>query len=248
MLPMPAKSERATRRLFPKSASPLSAACRVAWSKMCASRWGVLRRFRFACGKPNECCGDGRSIPICCSWQERLRSSEIHPIDDIRSTARYRAAVAGNLVVEFLNRLGSEQAAADGKEVSDILARWNLLSTDDAISAILPCCGSRAWAQGVVARRPLRGRRWRCWQRRTKRGAASQPSDWMEAFQSHPRIGESRAPQSPPAQSVAWSTQEQQQVADADAAAEGCSGGCQSRIRAAFQSHLYCLCHRQVGP
>ena len=33
--------------------------------------------------------------------------AEIRPIDDIRSTARYRAAVAGNLVVEFLNRLNS---------------------------------------------------------------------------------------------------------------------------------------------
>jgi putative cofactor-binding repeat protein len=30
---------------------------------------------------------------------------EIRPIDDIRSTARYRAAVSGNLVAEFLDRL-----------------------------------------------------------------------------------------------------------------------------------------------
>ena len=35
----------------------------------------------------------------------RTASQEIRPIDDIRSTARYRAAVAGNLVVEFLERL-----------------------------------------------------------------------------------------------------------------------------------------------
>jgi putative cofactor-binding repeat protein len=33
--------------------------------------------------------------------------AEIRPIDDIRSTARYRAAVAGNLIVEFLERLGA---------------------------------------------------------------------------------------------------------------------------------------------
>jgi CO/xanthine dehydrogenase FAD-binding subunit len=33
--------------------------------------------------------------------------SEISPIDDIRSTARYRATVAGNLIVEFLARLGA---------------------------------------------------------------------------------------------------------------------------------------------
>jgi carbon-monoxide dehydrogenase medium subunit len=30
---------------------------------------------------------------------------EISPIDDIRSTSRYRATVAGNLIVEFLERL-----------------------------------------------------------------------------------------------------------------------------------------------
>ena len=34
-------------------------------------------------------------------------ASEIRPIDDIRSTARYRAAVANNLVEEFFLRLGT---------------------------------------------------------------------------------------------------------------------------------------------
>jgi CO/xanthine dehydrogenase FAD-binding subunit len=33
--------------------------------------------------------------------------NEIRPIDDIRSTARYRAAVAGNLVAEFLEKLAA---------------------------------------------------------------------------------------------------------------------------------------------
>ena len=37
--------------------------------------------------------------------------AEIRPIDDIRSTAKYRAAVAGNLVAEFLRLL-----SADGKK------------------------------------------------------------------------------------------------------------------------------------
>jgi CO/xanthine dehydrogenase FAD-binding subunit len=35
--------------------------------------------------------------------------AETRPIDDIRSTARYRAAVVGNLVVEFLQALGGEE-------------------------------------------------------------------------------------------------------------------------------------------
>ena len=36
---------------------------------------------------------------------KRTVASAIHPIDDIRSTARYRTAVASNLVVEFLGQL-----------------------------------------------------------------------------------------------------------------------------------------------
>jgi putative cofactor-binding repeat protein len=39
-------------------------------------------------------------------------AAEIRPIDDIRSTARYRAAVTGNLVAEFLEKLGVGERAA----------------------------------------------------------------------------------------------------------------------------------------
>ncbi len=148
--------------------------------------------------------------------------AEVRPIDDIRSTARYRATVAGNLVVEFLNRLQSEQNDVGPGESLDVLQRWNRLPIDEATKAILPCCGSKAWAQGMVARRPL-----------ANEGAffaASNDvcrslarSDWMEAFQSHPRIGESRPSEPPPAESqsarpAAWSTQEQREVTDANAA------------------------------
>jgi CO/xanthine dehydrogenase FAD-binding subunit len=37
----------------------------------------------------------------------KVAVNEIRPIDDIRSTARYRAAVAGNLVAEFLEKLAA---------------------------------------------------------------------------------------------------------------------------------------------
>jgi CO/xanthine dehydrogenase FAD-binding subunit len=36
--------------------------------------------------------------------------AEVQPIDDIRSTAAYRSAVLGNLVVEFMERLGGSSA------------------------------------------------------------------------------------------------------------------------------------------
>src|SRR5450755_1551947 len=150
---------------------------------------------------------------------KKTTMAEIRPIDDIRSTARYRSEVAGNLVVEFLNRLNSQPAARALDVDNEVLARWNRASDSDAMSTILPCCGSNAWARGMAGRRPLADEAavlvasndiWRNLSR----------SDWMEAFQSHPRIGEIPTAQTP-TQSGAWSTQEQRKVADADAAAKG---------------------------
>jgi OHCU decarboxylase len=154
-------------------------------------------------------------------------AAEIRPIDDIRSTARYRAAVSINLVVEFLNLLKSERTTpAERGRVKDVLSRWNRLPIDEAIEAIRPCCGSTAWVQGMAARRPLADESGllaasnETWRNLTR-------SDWMEAFLSHPRIGESHPsslePQSPPGlslldQSVEWSAQEQRDVAEAEAA------------------------------
>jgi OHCU decarboxylase len=146
---------------------------------------------------------------------------EIRPIDDIRSTARYRAVVAGNLVAEFLHRLRLERTDAERGGVQDVLAQWNGLPIDEAMRAILPCCGSKSWAQRMVARRPLVDEAALVaasddtWRNLTR-------SDWMEAFHSHPRIGESRVSQSPlgqspPARSVAWSAGEQRSAEGADA-------------------------------
>jgi OHCU decarboxylase len=147
---------------------------------------------------------------------KQTAATEIRPIDDIRSTSRYRAAVAGNLVVEFLNRLNSTQAGAEKPEAKDVLDNWNRLPVGEAMNAILPCCGSQNWARRMAARRPLADEAallaasnevWR----------SLSTSDWMDAFRSHPRIGESRAGQSQPAQSIEWSAQEQSKVNDADA-------------------------------
>jgi CO/xanthine dehydrogenase FAD-binding subunit len=42
----------------------------------------------------------------------KCATKEIQPIDDIRSTAGYRSALAGNLVTEFLEKLAAEGATA----------------------------------------------------------------------------------------------------------------------------------------
>ena len=92
--------------------------------------------------------------------------------------------------------------------MSEILSRWNRLPTDEAAKEILPCCGSRAWANGMASSRPMQDaatllstsdRIWR----------DLSPADQLEAFQSHPRIGENSSPQETSGRSPQWSAQEQ---------------------------------------
>jgi 2-oxo-4-hydroxy-4-carboxy-5-ureidoimidazoline decarboxylase len=104
--------------------------------------------------------------------------------------------------------------------MNEILARWNDASFEAAAAQILPCCGSKAWAREMTVRRPF--------QDEAALMAASDDawyklneSDWIEAFQSHPRIGESSALNSSPnsathgTSSLAWAKQEQKEVAEA---------------------------------
>ena len=176
---------------------------------------------------------------------KQTAAAEIRPIDDIRSTATYRAAVVGNLIAEFLNRLSSAQAGAEPQGVKDVLARWNSLANGEAISAILPCCGSKSWAQGMVSRRPFADESALLTASNETYSNLS-PSDWMEAFKSHPRIGASSAVQSTPnvsslVQSVKWSAQEQRDVTDADAAAKTALADANREYERRF-NHIFIVC------
>jgi OHCU decarboxylase len=147
--------------------------------------------------------------PMLLQSSRAAAAAEIRPIDDIRSTARYRAAVAGNLVADFLERLGAIDSS--NKIQNPVLARWNALPPGEAAEIILPCCGSKVWARGMAANRPI-------FEETALLSASRQvcdnlsESDWLEAFRSHPRIGESRAPAKSSAQSAAWSSEEQREV------------------------------------
>ena len=88
-----------------------------------------------------------------------------------------------------------------------ILANWNALDARTAAEAILPCNGSQAWADQLAALRPFQTPFdltctadivWR----------SLPASDWQQAFDSHPRIGEQHA-KSATAASLAHSATEQ---------------------------------------
>jgi OHCU decarboxylase len=143
----------------------------------------------------------------------KIAAGEVKPIDDIRSTARYRAAVVGNLVAEFLERLRVEPANAARNET---LARWNALTPDAAALEMLACCGSREWARAMASRRPIANES-SLLVASDEICAGLRDEDWLEAFRAHPRIGENKAEPSASEQSAAWSAQEQSQAAESDA-------------------------------
>jgi 2-oxo-4-hydroxy-4-carboxy-5-ureidoimidazoline decarboxylase len=101
--------------------------------------------------------------------------------------------------------------------VSEVLAHWNELSSEDAAREIIACCGSRAWAASIASRRPIQDEPSLLAVSDEIWGALGE-ADWLEAFRSHPRIGESRAEQTVAGQSSAWSEQEQKKAAAADEA------------------------------
>jgi OHCU decarboxylase len=90
----------------------------------------------------------------------------------------------------------------------------NAVAPDEATKTLLQCCGSERWAQQVTAGRPyahleaLLTRASDIWW-------SLQPSDWLEAFRSHPKIGEKKAAETVSVQSREWSGQEQAGVRSA---------------------------------
>ena len=98
--------------------------------------------------------------------------------------------------------------------MNGVLARWNALRLAEAAEEILPCCGSKAWAHAMAGQRPildeaaLLATSDEVWKSLSE-------FDWMEAFRSHPRIGESHPPVSSSARSAAWSGEEQRRAGTA---------------------------------
>ena len=94
------------------------------------------------------------------------------------------------------------------------LAWLNSLTNAAAAQELLQCCGSKRWADEIANSRPyesldaLLTRADQVWQSLDK-------TDWLEAFRSHPKIGEQKAADKVSAQSQQWSGQEQSGIAHA---------------------------------
>lgn len=123
--------------------------------------------------------------------------------------------------------------------------RLNALSPEQAGTELLTCCASREWAQRMADRRPFRDTP-------ELLNAADaiwwslDPEDWLEAFRSHPRIGERKAEAAQTDREKQWSKREQAGVDDAvDATREALAEG--NRAYEARFGHIYLVCATGKG-
>ena len=94
------------------------------------------------------------------------------------------------------------------------LAWLNTLPAEDAAKELLQCCGSKRWAQEMANGRPYENLQTMI-TTADETWWSLQPDDWLEAFRSHPKIGEKKAAESVSSQSREWSGQEQAGVTTA---------------------------------
>jgi 2-oxo-4-hydroxy-4-carboxy-5-ureidoimidazoline decarboxylase len=102
-------------------------------------------------------------------------------------------------------------------QVYQTLAWLNDLPGDEAESLFLDCCGSTEWARKMTKARPFPLLE-NLFQKAENTWFALSPSDQLEAFASHPKIGSKKAAKKQKAQSAKWSEGEQSEVESADKA------------------------------
>src|SRR5579859_415128 len=105
-----------SRKVGARNAQAISKVCVAALGKLVN---GVVEDVRIAAGsvapvplrlRETERLLNGKQLNAgLISDARKIAVGEIHPIDDIRSTAAYRSAVVGNLVAEFLQSLSTSE-------------------------------------------------------------------------------------------------------------------------------------------
>jgi 2-oxo-4-hydroxy-4-carboxy-5-ureidoimidazoline decarboxylase len=124
--------------------------------------------------------------------------------------------------------------------MNTVLARWNSLDSATAAREALPCCGSQAWATALTARRPIADEAsliatssaiW----------LALPEEAWQEAFDSHPRIGQSHARVHATEESLRWSAQEQRTALSEDEATTLALEGANRRYELKF-GRIFIVC------
>jgi OHCU decarboxylase len=104
----------------------------------------------------------------------------------------------------------------DSPATQGAIASFDALPDMEAAPFLESCCGSRAWVQAMIERRPFRTLT-RALDEADAIWWSLTPDDWREAFDHHPRIGERSAAAEQSSTARAWSADEQRGAASVPA-------------------------------
>ena len=121
----------------------------------------------------------------------------------------------------------------------------NALSDSAAETEFLKCCGSRKWAHQMAANRPFADIEELTFKARESWWELDR-NEWLEAFRSHPRIGESKGGTTALRQ-VAWSKEEQQNVTTAGQEAKAALARANREYEQRF-GHIFIVCATAKSP
>ena len=88
------------------------------------------------------------------------------------------------------------------------LAWLNSLPAEEAANELLQCCGSKCWANQMVDARPFENLA-QLLKQANEIWWSLHRDDWLEAFRSHPKIGDKKSAKPVSAQAQQWSSNEQ---------------------------------------
>jgi OHCU decarboxylase len=94
------------------------------------------------------------------------------------------------------------------------LARLDEVDSDEAIRVLIDCCGSLRWAESMAHERPFHTLE-RLFDTAEEKWFSLPASDHLEAFGSHPKIGDEKPAAAQAGRAAAWSSDEQSGIGDA---------------------------------
>lgn len=120
------------------------------------------------------------------------------------------------------------------------VTRLDTLQPETAEAELRKCCGASRWVRAVAEGRPY-GSAQALFEAADRAWADTGEADWREAFQSHPRIGETKAAAGQSATEKRWSTQEQRGTSGASDEARAALAAVNREYEARF-GHIYLVC------
>jgi allantoicase len=172
--------------------------------------------------------------------QTKLKADHVHSFGKLNDTGPV-THVRFNIYPDGgVSRLRLFGRAVGAQDHARGLRRFNGLARAQARQALLDCCGSQMWVEGMLQRMPFPDLAY-VLDTAEKTWAALDPSDWMHAFRHHPAIGGKKAEKTQSAKSKRWSKGEQvaAQAAPPQTAAALARGN--EEYRAKF-GHVFLIC------